>query len=148
MKSYELVRPLRIAPADGCKNFGLQQMRLLEMVLDYSEHLVFYTTFRAAQFLRNTLHRLQIRQGPAFLRLQDHTKKPHIHDRVQEIVRQEEPRILSQKQHPAQQNQNKRQPQDLAGEVQRKILRIGIVVIHVQVNVPPQSEQREHGQYR
>ena len=120
MKSYELVRLLRIAPADGCQDLGLQQMRLLEMVPDYGEDLIFDTACRAAQFLRNTLHRLQLRQGPAFLRLKDHTKKPHIHDRVQEIVRQEEPRILSQKQHPAQQNQNKRQPQDLRAKFNGK----------------------------
>lgn len=82
MKSYELVRFLRIAPADGCKNFGLQQMRLLEMVPYYGEDLIFDTACRAAQFLRNTLHRLQLRQGPAFLRLQNHTKKPYEHDRI------------------------------------------------------------------
>lgn len=82
MKSYELVRPLRIAPADGCKNFGLQQMRLLEMVPDYGEHLVFDTSLRAVHFLRKTFHRLQIRQSPAFLRLKDNTKKPYEHDRI------------------------------------------------------------------
>lgn len=82
MKSYELVRFLRIAATDCRQNLGLQEMRLLEMTPDYGEDLIFDTACRAAQFLRNTLHRLQLRQGPALLRLQNHTKKPYEHDRI------------------------------------------------------------------
>lgn len=43
MKSYELVRFLRIAATDCRQDFGLQQVRLLEMTPDYGEHLIFYT---------------------------------------------------------------------------------------------------------